>query len=140
MQSGGASVDVGLGLGDLVGDLDDLLGDLLAVDFFFGFLDGLADAEAFELGDDLAEDLAEDLEEDFGDDLGDAVGEGSGVGQTRASPVSLLTMRCASDSDSAAMPAATCSLYTSDSDAVVTSLTSSTWCMLTPGTSAWTPR
>ncbi len=67
--------------------------DLLALGFFFGFAEALADPDAFELGE----------------DFGDAVGDGSGVGQTRASPVSLLTMRCASDSDSAAMPAATCS-------------------------------
>jgi hypothetical protein len=135
MQSGGDSVGLGLGallgvlLGVLLGArLGVRLGDLLAARFCCCFFEALADPEAFELADPEA----------F--ELGDAVGDGSGLGHTRASLVSLLTMLRASDSESAGMPASTCSEYASVSEAIVTSLTSATWCMRTPGTSAWTPR
>jgi hypothetical protein len=131
MQSGGLSVGLGDGLVALVGEL---LGELLA--------EAVADARFLCLARVLA--LAEGFEDALDDGLeealGDAVGEGFGVGQTRASDVSLLRIRCASDSDSAEMPEETCSVGKSGREAMVMSLTSLTWLMRTPGTSACTPR
>jgi hypothetical protein len=67
-------------------------------------------------------------------------GVGAGVGQTRAVPDRLPTIRRASGSDFAPMPAFTEPAEKSGSAATVTSVVSTTLVSVTPGMSAWTPR
>ena len=115
MQSGGlrvgdgVGVGVGVGVGLLVGD-GALVPGALPVGLAVGDFDGVG-----------------------------GVGVGVGVGQARAASPRRATILWASASDSAGMPARTCSAGKSGSAWMVTAVSSTRWFIRTPGTEACTP-